>query len=215
VPSPSLSIWEDWAMPAPWQELERWLADARLGSQTALGDALETCRAYLLLIANQEIDPELRAKGSASDLVQETFLEAQRDFSRFGGQTPEELRAWLRQLLLHNLTDFTRRYRDTAKRSAGRELPLDGGSASGGPGLGLAGADPSPSAEAVAHEQAEALRQALQRLPEDYRQVILFRYQEQRSFEEIGQLLQRTPNAARLLWLRAVERLKQELGMSS
>jgi RNA polymerase sigma-70 factor (ECF subfamily) len=201
-------------MPAPWQEIERLLSAARSGSPTALGDALETCRAYLLLIANQEQDPELRTKGSASDLVQETFLEAHRDFSRFGGQTPEELRAWLRQLLPHNLADFTRRYRGTAKR-AGRELPLDGGSASGGAGLGLAGADPSPSAEAVAHEQAEALRQALQRLPEDYRQVILFRYQEQRSFEEIGQLLQRTPNAARLLWLRAVERLKQELGMSS
>ena len=61
----------------------------------------------------------------------------------------------------------------------------------------------------------EALQQALHRLPEDYRQVILFRYQEQRSFEEIGQLLQRTLNAARLLWLRGVERLKQELGMSS
>jgi RNA polymerase sigma-70 factor (ECF subfamily) len=194
--------------------MERWLAAARTGSPAALGDALETCRTYLLLIANQELDPELRAKGSASDLVQETFLEAQRDFSRFEGQTPEELRAWLRRLLLNNLADFTRRYRGTAKR-AGRELPLDGCSASGAPGPALAGADPSPSAQAVAHEQAEALRQALQRLPEDYRQVILFRYQEQRSFEEIGQLLGRTSNAARLLWLRAVERLKQDMGTPS
>jgi RNA polymerase sigma-70 factor (ECF subfamily) len=63
-------------------------------------------------------------------------------------------------------------------------------------------------------DQAEALRQALQRLPEDYRQVILFRYQEQRSFEEIGQLLGRTSTAARLLWQRSVKRLQQELGMS-
>jgi RNA polymerase sigma-70 factor (ECF subfamily) len=202
-------------MPAPWQELERWLAAARSGSQAALGDALETCRAYLLLIANQELDPELRAKGGASDLVQETFLEAQRDFSRFGGQTPEELRAWLRQLLLHNLADLRDRYRGTAKRDLGREVPLQPGSTADGLGPGLAGADPSPSAEAVAHEQAEALLQAVQRLPEDYRQVIIFRYQEQRSWEEISQLLGRTPNAARLLWLRAVERLKQELGMSS
>jgi len=63
----------------------------------------------------------------------------------------------------------------------------------------------------MAQEQAEALQQALGRLPDDYRRVILLRYQEDRSFEEIGRLMQRSPNAARLLWLRAIERVKHEL----
>jgi DNA-directed RNA polymerase specialized sigma24 family protein len=63
----------------------------------------------------------------------------------------------------------------------------------------------------MAHEQAEALEQALAGLPKDYRQVILLRYQEEHTFEEIGRLMNRSADAARKLWLRAVERLQQEM----
>lgn len=67
-------------------KLANWIAAARDGSDDALGESLEACRAYLLLVARQEIDPALMAKAGASDLVQETFLEAQRDFgSRIPG----------------------------------------------------------------------------------------------------------------------------------
>jgi RNA polymerase sigma-70 factor (ECF subfamily) len=61
------------------------------------------------------------------------------------------------------------------------------------------------------HEQDRALQAALGRLPEDYRRVITLRYEQQLSFEEIGQLLHRSPDAARKLWARAVERLQEEL----
>jgi RNA polymerase sigma-70 factor (ECF subfamily) len=198
-------------MTDPSADVGRWLAEARGGCHDALGQALEACRAYLLLIAEEELDPELRRKGGASDLVQETFLEAQRDFLRFRGASPDEWRAWLRRLLLNNVTDFGRRYRVTTKRDAGREVPLDD---SGGLSRDLAAADTPPSGRAMAQEQSEALSAALTRLPEDYRQVILLRYQEQLSFEEIGSQLGRTPEAARMLWVRAVERLKQEMGMT-
>jgi RNA polymerase sigma-70 factor (ECF subfamily) len=60
-------------------------------------------------------------------------------------------------------------------------------------------------------EQSATLERALDRLPEDYRRVIQLRYREERSFEEIAQLMQRSPNAARKLWARAIERLQQEL----
>src|SRR5262249_21485567 len=89
----------------------QWLPAARQGSREALGRLLEACRDYLLLVANKELDPQLQPKGGASDLVQQTFLEAQRDFARFAGNSEEELLAWLRRLLLNNLGDFTRRYR--------------------------------------------------------------------------------------------------------
>jgi RNA polymerase sigma factor (sigma-70 family) len=48
------------------------------------------------------------------------------------------------------------------------------------------------------------------RLPEDHRRVVQLRYQEQRSFEEIGRLMDRSADAVRKLWARAMDRLRQE-----
>ena len=103
----------------------RWLPEARAGSPEALGRLLEACRRYLLLVAERELDPALRPKGGASDLVQETFLEAQRDFAGFRGRSQPELRAWLRQILRNNLANFHRRFRDADKRRLDREVSLD------------------------------------------------------------------------------------------
>jgi RNA polymerase sigma-70 factor (ECF subfamily) len=190
-------------LPRSDKDAARWLPAARAGSPEALGQVLEACRGYLLLIAQQELDPDLRAKGGASDLVQETVLHALRGFDGFRGQTEAELLAWLRQQLLHNLADFTRCYRGTAKRQVGREIVLSGG----GPGANIA----SPSGQAIAHEQAAAVQQILAQLPDDYRRVLVLRYQEQQSFEEIGRLLGRSANAARKLWRRALEQMQREL----
>src|SRR5437879_7391033 len=109
------------------------LRAAQTGSREALGQALEACRGYLLVIAEQELAPELRAKGGASDLVQQTFLDAQRDFAVFRGSSEAELRSWLRRILLDNLANFHRRYRQTAKRWIGHEVALEPGSSSDAP----------------------------------------------------------------------------------
>src|SRR5437764_1298683 len=118
-------------MTATPEDNARVLASARSGSAEALGRALETCRGYLLLVAERNLDPVLRAKGGASDLVQETFMEAQRDFAQFQGTTEAELLAGLRRMLLNNVGNFARRYRGTDKRAVGREvgLPREGSSA--------------------------------------------------------------------------------------
>jgi RNA polymerase sigma-70 factor (ECF subfamily) len=198
-------------MAEPPKDAAHHLPAARAGSREALGQILEACRGYLLHIADQGLAADLRAKGGASDLVQETFLEAQRDFARFHGNTEAELLAWLRCLLLNNAANFARRYRATGKRQVAREVPLAGSDSSGAVAAGPAAATPSPSMEAMAHEKAEAVARALERLPEDYRRVITLRNQERRDFEEIGRLMGRSTDAARRLWSRAIERLQQEL----
>jgi RNA polymerase sigma-70 factor (ECF subfamily) len=191
-------------------EVADWLTKARAGSADSLGQALEACRGYLLLIAQQEMDPDLRAKGGASDLVQETFLKAHRHFGRFHGDTEAELLAWLRRMLLNNLIDFRRLYWETSKRQANKEIPLAGGGSSCDQAQELAGSEPTPSRIAMEGEQAQAIAQALERLPEDYRQVLIWRQQEELTFEEIGRRMTRSADAARKLWARAVERLQQE-----
>jgi RNA polymerase sigma-70 factor (ECF subfamily) len=191
------------------QEIAAWLREARAGSRESLGKLFDLCHGYLLSVARGELDPHLQAKGGASDVLQETFLEAQRDFAGFRGSTDKELLAWLRRLLLNNLSNFSRDYREAAKRSIEREVPLDNGSA------GAAEAVPSdslsPSAHALAGEQREALERVLQRLPADYQEVIRLRYQEELSFTEIAALMQRSSNAVRKLWLRAVEQVRKEM----
>src|SRR5688572_20792506 len=165
-------------MADPVNDLAQQLAAARAGSPEALGTALEACRLYLLSIADRELDGELRAKGGASDLVQETFLEAQRDFARFHGDGAAELRAWLRRLLLNNLANFARHYRRTDKRRLDREIAIDLHPSASGATPGPAADTPSPSRQVMAGEEADELHAALQRLPEDYRRLIVLRYQE-------------------------------------
>lgn len=187
------------------------LAAARAGSREALGEILESCRNYLLLIAEKELGPGLRAKGGASDLVQETFLDAQRDFDHFHGTCEEELLAWLRRLLANNLTNFARRFRGTGKRQIGREVPLDVGTATQPRGERFPGPTPTPGDQLIAQEQAQAVWQALDRLPPDYREVLLLRCRDGHSFDEIGRRTNRSRNAAQKLWARALERLHLDL----
>src|SRR5262245_41299502 len=170
------------------------LAQARDGSSSALGRLLMTNRDFLLLLAERKLDEGLRCKVSASDLVQETFLEAQRDLSHFEGGGPE-MRAWLCRILLNNLANVSRAFYGTEKRDVGREVGLPD----------QLPAPDGPSARAIADEDLEALEAALARLPDRYREVIRLRYREQRSFAEIGAALGCSAEAARKVWARAVD----------
>src|SRR5438128_7218087 len=92
------------------------LARARGGDQPALERLFEVCRNYVHLVAQAKAESWLRAKVDASDIAQQTMLEAYRDFSRFAGATRAEWLGWLRRILDRNVTDFARQYRNTAKR---------------------------------------------------------------------------------------------------
>jgi RNA polymerase sigma-70 factor (ECF subfamily) len=190
--------------------IEQFLPAARSGSSEALGQILQAYRPYLLEIASREMDEALQAKGGASDLVQETFLEAVRDFSHFHGVSSAQLGAWLRCLLVHRLAKRGRRFRKTLKRKITQECRLED-LLCAGQELPLSAHEPTPSQNVTEQEQLERLRQAIEQLPEDYRRVLRLRYQEGLTFEAIGAQMGRTATAARLLWRRAVERIKQVL----
>ncbi len=186
----------------------------RAGHQEALGALFQTCRSYLLLVANNELPDKVRAKVGASDLVQETFLQAQEIFERFHGNTQSELRAWLVAILENKLAQLKRQYLGTAMRDVRREMPFDVGSH--GPGItGVVdpGAEP-PSAIYAAVEEALRFDTAMKRMPADYQTAIELRNLERKSFAELGIALDRSADAARQLWLRAFNRLQKELGLS-
>jgi RNA polymerase sigma-70 factor (ECF subfamily) len=187
------------------------LEQARAGDPAALGRALESCRDYLLMIAAHGLEPDLIAKGGASDLVQDTLLGAYRDFGAFYGCTRDELLAWLRKILQNNLAVHRRRYRSTQKRQLSLEVPI-GGSTAGAKSRPLRCDSATPGTAAVRGEQAAALLAALGRIPEDYRRVVVWHQYDQLTFEEIGVRLGRSAEAVRKLWSRALVRLTEELG---
>jgi RNA polymerase sigma-70 factor (ECF subfamily) len=191
----------------PDSQFTGWLRAARAGHGSALGQLLESFRQYLALVAQRALGKDLRGKLSGSDLVQQTFLDAQNAWPQFAGTTPAELLAWLERILLHNVADTGRRYRQRGKRRLSLEVPF-ADAAAGAAAL----VDPStPSANAVAREEAERLGRALQRLSPLNQRVILLRNYEKRSFEDIGNHLGRSTAAAKKLWARAVVKLSREL----
>src|SRR5215469_16577252 len=103
---------------------DRLLLAARAGDREARGQLLELYRAYLTLLARLEIDRRLQGKVDPSDLVQETFLEAYRDFEQFRGSTEKEFLSWLRQVLLSNLANLVRHYLGTQGRDVRLERAL-------------------------------------------------------------------------------------------
>ncbi len=184
------------------REVAEMVFAARAGDRAALGDVLEAFRHYLLAVARRELDLVLSAKAGASDLVQETFLEAQRDFARFAGMTEADVQAWLRRLLLNNLSNFHRRYRKSAKRSVRREIDL---ARTADPADLLEA--PTSADEAEDREQGEVLRGLIARLPDEQRTVLGLWF-DGRPFDEIGTAIGKSAGAARMTWARAVERLK-------
>jgi RNA polymerase sigma-70 factor (ECF subfamily) len=187
---------------------EQLIEQARAGSPEALGRLLEQFRAYLLAVAHDELDSRLRLKEAPSDVVQQTMLDAHRCFAQFRGQSPAELLAWLRGILQHKIHDVWRRFRGTEQRQIEREcLPPD----SAGAAPPLFADSPPPDEKAAHREDLRLLQQALDGLPESYRQVILLRNQQCLSFPEIAQVLNRSEEAARKLWSRAFSSLSQQV----
>jgi RNA polymerase sigma-70 factor (ECF subfamily) len=195
--------------PVPEQLLEA----ARRGDAPALGRLLELYRQYLTLLARLQLSRRLQGKVDPSDVVQETFLEAHRDFHQFRGTAHRELLGWLRQILASNLANIIRRYQGTRSRDVRLErelvLQLDNSSRAFGPIL--TAQHSSPSQQAVQHEEAVLLANALGQLPPDYRDVLILRHLEGLSFPEVAGRMGRSLDSVKNLWARALARLRRSV----
>jgi RNA polymerase sigma-70 factor (ECF subfamily) len=129
---------------------EELLRQARAGDAEGRGRLLQGYRSYLTLLARVQLGRQVQSKVDPSDLVQETFLEAHRDFRQFRGQTEAELRAWLRRLLVHNLANQLRHYR-TQRRDfrLEQQLAIALDQSSQALERGLIASDSTPSAGAA------------------------------------------------------------------
>lgn len=190
--------------------IARWIRDARAGDEAARQRLFEAGRSYLAVAAGFHLQPRLRAKVDVSDIVQESLLDAHRGFDRFAGSTAGEWLAWLRRIAARNSLDAAKRWRGAAKRDAGREVPLGGADSAAG-GFEPAAHESSPSMRVLRGEEEIRLAEALATLPPPQRQVILLRNVERLPFEEVAERMDRSAGACRMLWMRALEALRERL----
>lgn len=191
----------------PFDQIPALVEAARNGDREALGLLLEFFRPFLLQVATDQISGEFRGKAAASDLVQQSFLDAHQNFPTFRGGTPSDVASWLKNILEHNFIDLTRRYR-SLKREVRREVPLDGSTL---PKARIEDPDLLPEWQVALEEQLEVLEKCLDKLSLEHRLVIKLRQKENLPFAKIGDLLSRSEDAARKLWARAIEQLRKEI----
>jgi RNA polymerase sigma-70 factor (ECF subfamily) len=164
---------------------------------------------YLLLLARVHLDPRLVRKLDASDVVQQTLLEAYEQRGQFRGQNEAELAAWLRQILVHNLADALRGFR-RAKRNVARERSLEDAidRSSARLEVWISAEQSSPSQQAMRHERAVRLANALAELPDSQREALALQHWHSQSLAEIAEQLGRSPTAVAGLLKRGLKQLR-------
>jgi RNA polymerase sigma-70 factor, ECF subfamily len=195
-------------------EVGRLLRQARDGDSGALGGLLELYRNYLTLLSRLQIGRRLQGKLDAADVVQEVFLRAHDRFTQFRGGTEAEFIGWLRQILASRLAELARHYYGAQRRDVRleRELALELDASSRELDRGLVARGSSPSQRAARREQGVLLADALERLPEHYREVIILHQLQDLSFAEVADRMGRSLDSVKNLWIRALTRLRHLLG---
>ncbi len=186
------------------------LAAVQNGSVDTQNQLMGQLRSYFQLLADAEPGKHLQQKIGNSDVVQQSCIRVIEGIDGFRGTTEGELRNWLRQVLVNEVRQAQREFR-TQKRDVRRELPLDAESRHAVPGIQPVDSLLTPCADALAREQAAAVRSAVARLSDEYQQVIRMRSWQGMTFPQIAEQLGKTVNATEKLWYRAVQRLRREL----
>lgn len=168
-------------------------------------------RPWLKMLAERQLPRGLRGKVDPSDIVQQALVDAWRGQAGFRGTTHPERLAWLRTILTRAIMRHDRDLLKTEKRGAGREKTLQSAIDRDSVLLqNLAiGKERDPRSIAENAEQTLVLAETLEKLPDDYRQVLALRHIDGLSHDEIAKRIGRSTAATRMLWIRALEALKK------
>jgi RNA polymerase sigma-70 factor (ECF subfamily) len=184
--------------------------------RAALGCLLERYRAFLTVIARQHIGPKLAVRSDASDIVQETMLEAHQAFSRFRGSREPEFSRWIQEIYAHNLAEAVQKHVFAGKRSLDKEQPMVdmNGSAS----IRMwdpPGKDTSPSQKLIKGETALRFAEVLETLPDMQREAVRLKLLEGRRIDEIAKMLDRSLAATAGLLKRGMAKLRETMSEES
>lgn len=186
------------------------LRRARQGDTDAVGQLLEQHRESLRRMAERQLQGRVGVRVAASDVVQQTFLEAHRGFDQFAGNRDAELLSWLRRILQHNIAGVIRDHALLQKRSVRREQSLDQAPPHSDTPPDLAAGHSSPSQRAIRDEDEGRLTVALAALPADQREAVRLRHLEGWPLERIAAHMNRSVAATAGLIKRGMQALRAE-----
>jgi RNA polymerase sigma-70 factor (ECF subfamily) len=196
-------------------QTETLLGAARDGDSDAVNRLLEKHRAPIRRLVELRLDRKVQRRVDVSDVVQDVMIEASGRLEKYLSNPSMAFHLWLRQIAWDRIIDTYRRHRVSAKRNMDREQPM---AAPTGPdqstmefAVHLCDPGLTPSAAATQREIAEKVEQAIERMDEQDREIILMRHYEHLSNLEIAQVLGLNPPAASMRYLRAVRRLREML----
>jgi RNA polymerase sigma-70 factor (ECF subfamily) len=181
------------------------------------GVFVEQRREALRRMVELRMDPALRARLDASDVVQEACAEAVARLTTWLSDPSMPLHLWLRFITGQKLVQLQRHHLGTDKRSALRDVPLTFGGAPEASAVALANVIAesgvlSPSGVAMREEKFERLHAALASMKAEDREVLVLRHFEQLSNADVAHVLGLSQPGASLRYVRAAKRLREILG---
>lgn len=179
-----------------------------------LGVYVERWRERLKRMVAVRMDPALRGRIDASDVVQEACAEAVERLPAWLAKPEMPLHLWLRFLAGQRLLQLHRRHLGTVKRDAARERPQEFGGTPEASAVALADAIAesgvlSPSGVAIRAERIGRLRDALATMKPEDREILVLRHFEQLGNGDVARLLGLSEPGASLRYMRAVKRLRE------
>jgi RNA polymerase sigma-70 factor (ECF subfamily) len=183
-----------------------WRDRLEAGGDHGLAEAFEHFRPRLRRMVDLRMDARLAGRVDASDVIQETYLDAARQLRLYLARPEVSVFVWLRRLAWERMLSTSRRHLEAQKRDVHRELNLPDESSVLLARSLLDGG--SPSGELVLEELRDEVRRAVARLPETDREAILLRHFEGLTNKEIAEALGLTAPAATMRYGRALLRLK-------
>lgn len=187
----------------------------RSGDGAALGALFALFRDRLWRVVEFRLDPRLRRRVDADDVLQQAYLDAATRLEHYRGESPVAAFVWLRLVVLQTLADVHRTHLGTRMRDIGREVFLDAGGRTDATSVSLArhliGPLTSPSGAAVRAETVAQLEEALAKMDPMDREVLALRHFEELSNNEVAEALGIQAKAASIRYIRALRRLKNIL----
>lgn len=198
------------------EKLQGLVDKAANGDESALATILDIYRDRLRRMVLMRLNPLLRSRLNPSDVLQESFIDARRQFAEYAINPRFSVYFWLRNIVSKRLGKLHRFHLDAEMRNANRELSLDAnltGASSVFLATQLAASSTSIDRQLVQAEVQGRLQQALDEMEEKDREVIAMRHFEELSTEEIAEILNLTRSGVLKRYTRALRKLRDAIGV--